>query len=208
MYSVVMLAALTAGEQAPSFHHKGYHWNGGYGACYGGCYGVGYHGWGGWGQPYGGYGWPGYSGWGGCGGYASAAYGVPMTPLVTPPPPMPPASDKDGEDRDGKAKEKGKGKGMGDENDTSAKARVTFLVPEGAKVYVDGRLLNRVAETRTFRTPPLAKGEAYFYEVRAEVIRDGKPVSETRRIIVRAGAEVRADFRAVGADTSAVAVRK
>src|SRR5262245_64498419 len=60
MYSVVLLAAMTAGDTAPA-GHKGYAplshastWHS-YGSCYGGCYGIGYTGWvgvGGWGHPH------------------------------------------------------------------------------------------------------------------------------------------------------------
>jgi uncharacterized protein (TIGR03000 family) len=47
---------------------------------------------------------------------------------------------------------------------------------------------------RTFRTPQLEKGQAFYYMLRVEVVRDGKTQSETKRVIVRAGEEVRASF--------------
>src|SRR6478735_322047 len=76
MYSVVLLAALSAADGSVGAGLRGYpvshcpNCGCGYGAGYGG--------------PNAGDFWPGYSGWGGCGGYASPAYGIPMTPLVTP----------------------------------------------------------------------------------------------------------------------------
>src|SRR5262249_48639412 len=80
MYSVVLLAALSAADGSvgmnpfckayPTSHCPSCGCPGGFGSPY----------------PKTGDLWPGFSCWGGCGGYASPAYGVPMTPLVTPPP--------------------------------------------------------------------------------------------------------------------------
>lgn len=209
MYTVVLLAAMTTSGGAPA-GHKG-HVPSSCPNCW-----PGYHNSGGWGLPYGGYNWPGYACWGGCGGYASAAYGVPMTPLLTPPPPRAydPDEDEDGgKDKKGGNGKKKSGKDEGDESegkdkkgkpkkpskdeDESISAKVTFLVPAGAKLYVDGRQVT-VAGTKTFTTPPLQKGAEYYYEVKAEVMRDGMPMVETRQVTVKAGASIRADFRNLG----------
>jgi uncharacterized protein (TIGR03000 family) len=244
MYSVILLAALTAGEGAPS-HGWGFA-KCNYGSCYGACYGVGYHGWGGWGLPYGGYGpvpgahWPGYACWGGCGGYASPAYGYPMTPWIAPTPPAPPADagkkdkdkdkdskkGKDDEDEDtkkkddkdkGKDDEKDKGtdkdkkdkdkKGKDDDEDKIS-AKVTFVLPEGATLHVDEQRIEEKAGVQTFRTPNLEKGRRYFYDVRVEVVRDGKPISASRRIIFRAGSDIRADFSGVANGTGVAVAEK
>jgi uncharacterized protein (TIGR03000 family) len=222
MYGLVLLAALSASEGAAG-HDTGYRppkhpgplgW-------------PGYHNHGGWGLPYGGYGWPGYAGWGACGGYASAAYGVPMTPHVTPPPY---SFERNSEDE--KHKEKDKDKDKDKENDkgkkkdgeemekkdkpkkdsdsdsdtsTSTRARLTFLLPAGAKLYIDGKAV-KAAPGQTFHTPALEKGESYYYEVKAEVMRDGKPVSETRRLTLKAGSSIRADFRKLG-DTAVTSTK-
>ena len=226
MYSLVLMAALTTGEGSANWHKHDLSCN--YGHCYGGCYGVGYHGWGGWGQPYGGYGYggpgvkawdyPGYACWGGCGGYASPAYGVPMTPLVAPPPP-PSVPDRDRtRDRDSDAdkdkdkekdKEKDKSKDKGKdkkEPDDETTAKIIFVLPEGATLHVDDRLVDRAAGTRTFNTPPLAKGKRYFYDVRVEVVRDGKPVGSTRRLVLQAGSVIRADFSTIGPAAGVAAI--
>jgi uncharacterized protein (TIGR03000 family) len=212
-------------------HHHGWHHN--YGACYGACYGVGYHGWGGWGLPYGGYGWAGpahghgpYPGpWVGdacCGGggHVGPAYGVPMSPLVVPPVAMPPAEsdrkDKDKDEDEDKKMDKDKGMDMdkdkgkkkkdddADEEDKT-QARVIFVLPEGARLHVDGQMVEQSSGVRTFSTPGLQHGKRYFYDVRVEVVRDGKPVSENRRIVLRAGAVIRADFSNVGPATGVAA---
>lgn len=72
-------------------------------------------------------------------------------------------------------------------------ATVTVVLPASAKLTV-----NDVAVTasgrQTFTTPKLEKGRSYFYTVKAEIVRDGKPVTETRRIDVEAGKDVTVDF--------------
>jgi uncharacterized protein (TIGR03000 family) len=210
MYTVVLLAALSTADQAPAHGWKKTH---GYGACYGMCYGVGYTGWphaaGGWGLPYGGY-WAGYACHGGCGGYESYAYGM-HTPTLSPAPttyaPVNGKSgdkdkDKDkGDDKDpdnGKKKDKDKDD---TENKTQARARVIFELPQGATLYVDEALIARADERRSFRTPVLQKGEQYFYDLRVEVVRDGKKHVESRRITVSAGDVIKADFSSVGKTT-------
>jgi uncharacterized protein (TIGR03000 family) len=72
-------------------------------------------------------------------------------------------------------------------------ASVTVILPEGAKLTVNDVAVNAEGK-QTFQTPKLEKGKSYFYTVKAELTRDGKPVSETRRVDVAAGKEVTVDF--------------
>ena len=44
------------------------------------------------------------------------------------------------------------------------------------------------------RERALEAGQTYFYTVRVETNRDGQPVSETRRVLVRANEVVRESF--------------
>jgi uncharacterized protein (TIGR03000 family) len=74
-------------------------------------------------------------------------------------------------------------------------AKVTVSVPEDAKLYVDGVLCPLNSTSRTFETPKLEPGRRYFYTVRAEVVRDGQPQSESRRIYVEAGKTTSVDFK-------------
>lgn len=224
MYGVVLLAALTATEQAPAHGWTKTH---GYGVCYGPCYGVCYTGWqgpvhanGGWGMPYGGY-WAGYACWGGCGGYASAAYGMPMptvqlpstyAPLDAPKEekekekakPRPGIMDKDlDDDLDVKPKGGTKKKDV-DIDDSQSQAKVIFELPQDAKLFVDDVLIENAGARKTFRTPALKKGEQYYYELRAEVIRDGKKIVENRKITLSAGDVIQAKFN-INRDTTGVA---
>jgi uncharacterized protein (TIGR03000 family) len=201
MYSIVLLAAMSAGENTADFglrNHGQYKYGICYGACYGACYDgyEGYHWNGGWGLPYGGYGPeshghggygpPGYACFGACGCYSSPAYGYPA-PVIGGPG-VPPATLP------------GPGEPLKKEDEARASSRGRLIVelPPGAKLFVDDKLVPDASPRKSFRIPALTEGEDYFYELRAEVIRDGKPVSETRRIIVKAGAVVRTDFRSLG----------
>jgi uncharacterized protein (TIGR03000 family) len=221
MYSVVLMAALTSGGEAPGWplhhHNSGYGtctgagYGTGYNSCYGGCYGVPFNcfggsggyttGYGCMGSCQGGYGLIGYSPYGchgcygcygcfGCSGYAPGyvpGFGTGL-PLQTP--------------------------GRGDtlppprkEGDSGAvapnRARVIVELPPDAKLFIDDQPTTATSGTRTFNTPELEKGQTYYYVLRAEVVRAGKPISETRRLIIRPGEEVRATFKEPDITTTA-----
>jgi uncharacterized protein (TIGR03000 family) len=74
--------------------------------------------------------------------------------------------------------------------ETSTTARVTIALPADARLWVD----NVVCPVRSFTTPQLEPGRKYFYTLRAELVRDGRTVAETRRIIVSAGQETNVSF--------------
>jgi uncharacterized protein (TIGR03000 family) len=87
-------------------------------------------------------------------------------------------------------------KAKGSEGALPAKAKVIVELPAAdAKLIVDGRETKPSTETRrVFNTPDLEPGREYFYTMRVEYTRDGQPVTETRRVVVRAGAETVASF--------------
>ena len=84
------------------------------------------------------------------------------------------------------------------------RARLIVNMPDQARLYVDDMPIQAASPMHSFQTPELEKGREYYYEVRAEVMRDGKPVSETRRVTVKAGDVIRTDFNLLGG-ASAVA---
>jgi uncharacterized protein (TIGR03000 family) len=61
-------------------------------------------------------------------------------------------------------------------------------------LYIDDQLKKGASESRSFDTPVLQPGETYFYDVRVERLRDGKTVTESKRLIVRAGQETHVRF--------------
>ncbi len=181
MYSVVLMTALTAGSAAPDWHFTGY------GCCYhghhGGCPGCssgGYEGCGCWG---------GYSNWSYC----------PMPPPNMPVPsysmPSGTVAPSSGPGIDGEELDKPKPKKNGEKQTTGPKnAKLLVELPTKAKLFIDDRPVQAAAGVQIFDTPALEPGQDYFYLVRIEMMQDGQPVSETRRILVRAGQVARADF--------------
>ena len=190
MYSVVLLAAMTTATEMPDCHRGGGGCHGCYGGCYGSCYGgcygscyggacwgsscYGYYGpgygcYGGWGYSYGCHGC--YGCWGCYGGcYGSVQMAVPVRPD------LPPPKDKD------------------EVVAAPAKAKLIVELPADAKLYIDDQLMKTGSGHRVFSTPSLERGQAYYYMVRAEVVRDGKKVEKTKRVIVRPGEDARASF--------------
>jgi uncharacterized protein (TIGR03000 family) len=74
------------------------------------------------------------------------------------------------------------------------RARLIVEVPAGAKVFIDDQPTTSTAALRTFVTPALDPRKNYVYTVRAEVIRDGAPVQETKEVAVSAGTTSRLSF--------------
>jgi uncharacterized protein (TIGR03000 family) len=159
-----------------------------HGSCFGSCHGAGCTG----------------AGCHGCYGGGAAAGGMSVAPAVTMPPytlhnyadplavygrvtnmhpvsnpaaapvpmipPVPPADDK------------------------QTAAKIKFQLPAEARLFVDGKLTLLSGTERAFTTPPLAAGEKFFYEVKAELVVDGKPVVEEKRVVVQAGADLTESF--------------
>ena len=73
-------------------------------------------------------------------------------------------------------------------------AQVTVRLPADAKLFIDDVACPLTSETRSFTTANLKQGEKYFYVVRAEVVRNGTPVSETQRVVFQAGQQVSVAF--------------
>jgi uncharacterized protein (TIGR03000 family) len=85
-----------------------------------------------------------------------------------------------------------------------AKAKLIVELPADAKLYIDDQLMKSTTAVRQFNTPELQPGQTYYYMVRVEVPGDGTPQSVTRRVLVRAGEEVTADFKDVKAPVATV----
>jgi uncharacterized protein (TIGR03000 family) len=73
-------------------------------------------------------------------------------------------------------------------------AKVTVVGPADAKITVDGVECTLAGGERTFETPKLEAGRQYFYTVKAEVVREGRPQTETQRVVVEAGKHARVQF--------------
>lgn len=167
-------------------------------SCYG-CYGytqAAYR-YGCWGSCYGTFS---YGCWGschGCTGYAAPAI---VVPAEQPLPGVP-----------GKTDPKGGTPGAGDKgNKEEGGASLRFQLPSNATLFVDGNRVPGAGVDRSFYTPPLAAGQRYFYDVKAEVVVNGQTVVEEKRVIVTAGANLVESFPrliAAVADPATVAGR-
>ncbi len=88
------------------------------------------------------------------------------------------------------------------------RARLIVELPADAKLFVDDHAVKATKSVRNFTTPVLEPGQVYYYELRAEMVRDGKPVTETKRVLIRAGDVVRAQFEAATAEPVSTASAK
>ena len=78
-------------------------------------------------------------------------------------------------------------------------ATIRVLLPADAALTIDGAPTHSTSAVRNFVTPPLPVGQDFRYDVRAQLVRDGKNVTIERRITVRAGQETVTDLGLPGA---------
>src|SRR5262245_23639856 len=83
-------------------------------------------------------------------------------------------------------------------------AKVTVLLPEEARLWVDDVLCPIRGSRRTFDTPPLDPNRGYFYVLRVSLEKDGQVYQESKRINMRAGQSVSADFSSIGGGKAAI----
>jgi uncharacterized protein (TIGR03000 family) len=191
MYALVLATALTTGGVAPQYLYDS--WGcAGFGVNYGcwGCYGS-------YGSCRGGFGYAYESyvcngGYAGHGGHGWAAPMPPAGPEGKQAEPGKKIQDKSGEPGK-KIEEKEPGKKGEDESGEAStpvepsRALLQVEVPAEARLYINGRLMRAASAVRAFDTPPLGPGRAYSCMLRAEVVRGGKTVSDTRQVEVRPG---------------------
>jgi uncharacterized protein (TIGR03000 family) len=175
MYSLVLMVAMSQGAATPAWetdhprpgntnfiHAEAHQHYRGRGGCHG-CYGC-YGGCYGCGGGYGGYYYGSYSPMGYVfWGYYSPGYYGTVTLQGT---------------RDSQVR-----------SDTAATLVVSL--PEGATLKIDDFVSRSTATTRRFVSPPLEPGQEYHYDVTADLMRDGKPVTVSKRVAVRAGETTR-----------------
>jgi uncharacterized protein (TIGR03000 family) len=81
-------------------------------------------------------------------------------------------------------------------------------VPEEARIYVNGMLTKTPGSQRRYISRGLTAGLRYTYEIRAELRRDGKTLTDTRVVQARAGdtTSVSFDFSTAPAQVAAAPV--
>jgi uncharacterized protein (TIGR03000 family) len=92
--------------------------------------------------------------------------------------------------KDGKEPEKLKDKPKEKDKETRvtpAPATIVVSLPADAKLFVDDAATTSTGSSRVFVSPSLNPGREYHYTIKAEVIRNGKPVKVEQVVAVRAG---------------------
>lgn len=76
----------------------------------------------------------------------------------------------------------------------SAPAKILVNLPADAKLFVDDFATKSTTAARTFATPELAAGAMFTYTLKAEIVRDGKTLTTSEKIAVKAGDEIRVNL--------------
>jgi uncharacterized protein (TIGR03000 family) len=74
---------------------------------------------------------------------------------------------------------------------TPAPATIVVNLPADAKLLIDDVATTSTSATRVFSSPALERGKEYTYTLKAEVNKDGKTMTATKTVTVRAGEETR-----------------
>jgi uncharacterized protein (TIGR03000 family) len=69
----------------------------------------------------------------------------------------------------------------------AAPATIEMTLPAEAKVTIDDMVTDSTSATRTFVSPPLEPGAEYNYNIKVQIMRDGRPVIAQKQITVHAG---------------------
>lgn len=199
MYSIVMVAAMTAAPETPDFFCC---WKSSCHGCYGGCTGYSCGGCcggyscggccGGWGYGCGGchgyascfgcYG--GHACSGCCGGYAMPAgpgmYMAPAAPPGVAPAPPPTKTSAEGP--------------VAINALPSNRGQVVVFAPANAKLFADGQATTLTGAERVFQTPELLAGRDFQYTLKIEYADGTETKSVSKQVLVRAGHRTVVDF--------------
>jgi uncharacterized protein (TIGR03000 family) len=176
------------------FHHK--RWGGGSSGGWGGSSGGSSGGYGGGSSG---------GGWGSSGGSSGGSYyyapevqiegkAIPVDPSTAPALPVDPAAPPV--------------PGTQETSIRRADGMLAVNVPQDAKIYVNGSATSSTGTDRQYVSRDLDRGFNYTYEVKAEVVRDGKTIEQVKTVNLRAGqtAELAFDFPAAASLETALTV--
>ena len=71
---------------------------------------------------------------------------------------------------------------------------LSVWVPTDAKIFVNGNTTSSTGSARSYVSRGLQPGASYSYEVRAEVVRDGRTLTETKQVTLVAGQKANVEF--------------
>jgi uncharacterized protein (TIGR03000 family) len=78
--------------------------------------------------------------------------------------------------------------------EVAAPATIVVTLPADAKLTVDDSPTASTSSPRVLVSPTLEPGKEFHYTLKGEILRDGKTVTATQRIAVRAGEETRVNL--------------
>lgn len=76
----------------------------------------------------------------------------------------------------------------------SNQATIVVTLPADAKLSIDDMATSSTSATRVFVSPTLPAGKDFTYVLKAEVTREGKTMTTSKVVTVRAGQESRVSF--------------
>lgn len=79
--------------------------------------------------------------------------------------------------------------------DSPAPATIFVSLPAEAKLSIDGAVTTSQTATRVFVSPALENGKDFSYTLSAELVRDGRTITTTEQVKVRAGQETRVSLQ-------------
>src|SRR5262249_53201070 len=74
------------------------------------------------------------------------------------------------------------------------RAHIRVRVPAGGELWFNGTKVSGEETDHKFVSPSLEPERRFFYEVRAQWQKNGRTVTETREVAVKAGAHIDVDF--------------
>jgi len=77
---------------------------------------------------------------------------------------------------------------------TDTTCRLTIRAPENAEVWIADWKTPETGSVREFVSPPLKPGKEYTYDVRARWEENGRPMTQTQKVDVKAGATSEVSF--------------
>jgi len=123
------------------------------------------------------------------------------------PPPTAPGEKEPTTETPGKAPEPPAGSAPSTSNARENSSLLTIYVPYDAKIEVNGLPTRSQGSRRQYVSYGLKPGFSYKYEVRAEVVREGKVIEDVRTVTLTAGGREMATFGFNPSPTEAVASR-
>lgn len=75
-----------------------------------------------------------------------------------------------------------------------APATIVVSLPADARLIVDGNTTKSTTDRRTLVTPALQFGSTYIYDMTAEIVREGRTITQTQQVSVRGGETVAVQF--------------